>query len=41
MLERQEAAPNRPLLVICSGLLKAPAMDLLMVKLPKLAVDEG
>lgn len=40
VLAREQAAPSRPRLVLCPGLLKAPAMDLLAVKLTELAVDE-
>ena len=36
----EEAAPPTPRLVLCPGLLKAPAMDLLAVKLTELAVDQ-
>ncbi|MBU4278629.1 MAG: 16S rRNA (uracil(1498)-N(3))-methyltransferase [Proteobacteria bacterium] len=41
MVEAVEAAaPPSPRLVLCPGLLKAPAMDLLAVKLTELAVDQ-
>ena len=36
----EAAAPPSPRLVLCPGLLKAPAMDLLAVKLTELAVDQ-
>lgn len=36
----EQAAPPAPRLVLCPGLLKAPAMDLLAVKLTELAVDQ-
>lgn len=40
-VEEVERAPApRPRLVLCPGLLKAPAMDLLAVKLTELAVDQ-
>ncbi len=40
-VERVETLePPRPRLVLCPGLLKAPAMDLLAVKLTELAVDQ-
>jgi len=40
MEQVRSAEPLFPRLVICPGLLKAPAMDLLAVKLTELAVDE-
>ncbi|BEQ16125.1 RsmE family RNA methyltransferase [Desulfoferula mesophila] len=36
----EEAAPPAPRLVLCPGLLKSPAMDLLAAKLTELAVDQ-
>ncbi|MCB2191876.1 MAG: 16S rRNA (uracil(1498)-N(3))-methyltransferase [Deltaproteobacteria bacterium] len=36
----EQAASPKPRLVLCPGLLKAPAMDLLAVKLTELAVDQ-
>ncbi|MCF8043334.1 MAG: 16S rRNA (uracil(1498)-N(3))-methyltransferase [Desulfarculaceae bacterium] len=36
----EAASPPMPRLVLCPGLLKAPAMDLLAVKLTELAVDQ-
>jgi 16S rRNA (uracil1498-N3)-methyltransferase len=40
VLAREQAAPPRPRLVLCPGLAKGPAMDLMAVKLTELAVDE-